>query len=74
MTIDAHAYAITIRRGVFEGETLFEGRVRELPDVRAYGDTQDEAYELAVDAIETLADAFADQGRPFPPPLDVPED
>jgi len=66
MTIDPHAYNISIRRGDFEGDMLFEARVKELPDLHAYGDTSAEAYDLAVDAIETAAEAYADQGRVFP--------
>ena len=73
MTIDPHAYNISIRRGDFEGDTLFEARVKELPDLHAYGDTYAEAYDLAVDAIETAAAAYADQGRRFPKAL-VPVD
>lgn len=66
MTIDPHTYNISIRRGNFEGDVLFEARVKELPDLHAYGDTYAEAYDLAVDAIETAAEAYADQGRVFP--------
>jgi predicted HicB family RNase H-like nuclease len=65
--IDPHAYNISVRRGMFDGEDLFEARVKELPDVTEYGETYQEAYELAVDTIETAAAAFAEQGRPFPP-------
>jgi predicted HicB family RNase H-like nuclease len=67
MTIDPHAYNISVRRDTFDGEVLFEARVKELPDVAEYGETWQEAYELAVDTIETAALAFAEQGRPFPP-------
>lgn len=74
MTIDAQAYGVTIRRDIFEGETLFEARVREFPDLVTYGDSQDEAYELMVDAIETTAEAFAEMGRAVPPVQNIPED
>ncbi len=73
MSVDPHAYNITIRRAVFEGETLFEARVKELPDLAEYGESFAEAYELAVDAIETAAKAFAEKGRDFPPAM-VPAD
>lgn len=73
MSIDPHAYNIGIRRGTFEGEVLFEARVKELPDLAEYGETYAEAYDLAVDAIETAAAAYADQGRAFPKAL-VPAD
>ncbi|XSG84783.1 MAG: toxin-antitoxin system HicB family antitoxin [Methylohalobius sp. ZOD2] len=73
MNIDPHAYNITIRRANFEGEVLFEARVKELPDLAEYGESFDEAYDLAVDAIETAAEAFAEKGRAFPPAT-VPAD
>ncbi|MBK1630906.1 toxin-antitoxin system HicB family antitoxin [Thiohalocapsa halophila] len=73
MKIDPHAYNISVRRGVFDGEALFEARVKELPDVAEYAETYQEAYELAVDTIETAAAAFAEQGRPLPP-AQVPAD
>ena len=66
MNIDPHAYNITIRRADFEGETLFEARVKELPDLAEYGESVAEVYDLAADAIETAAEAFADKGRTFP--------
>jgi predicted HicB family RNase H-like nuclease len=67
MTIDPHAYNITIRRATLEGEVLFEARVRELPDLVEYGESFEEAYALAVDAIATAAAVFAEKGREFPP-------
>lgn len=67
MTINPHAYNISVRRDTFDGEALFEARVKELPDVAKYGETYQEAYELAVDTIETAAIAFAEQGRTLPP-------
>ena len=70
---DASAYNITVRKGSFDGEVCFEARVRELPDLREYGDTHGEAYELALDAIETTAKIFAEKGRKMPAP-EVPED
>lgn len=66
MKIDPHAYNISIRKGSFEGDVLFEARVKELPDVAEYGETYAEAYDLAVDTIETAAEAYAEQGRAFP--------
>lgn len=69
MNIDPRAYNISIRLGTFEGEAQFEARVKELPDLAEYGDTYAEAYDLAVDAIETAAAAYAEQGRAFPEAL-----
>ncbi|MEW8426132.1 MAG: toxin-antitoxin system HicB family antitoxin [Candidatus Thiodiazotropha sp.] len=66
MIIDPHAYNITIRRADFEGEVLFEARVKELPDLAEYGESYEDAYDLAIDAIETAAEAFTEKGRAFP--------
>lgn len=66
MSIDPTAYNVIIRKANFEGEVLFEARVKELPDLAEYGESFDEAYDLAIDAIETAAEAFADKGRAFP--------
>lgn len=66
MSIDPHAYNISIRRDNFDGEMLFEARVKELPDLAEYGESYEEAYGLAVDSIETAAAAFAERGRAFP--------
>lgn len=66
MSIDPHAYNISIRRDSFDGETLFEARVKELPDLLEYGESYQETYDLVVDSIETAAAAFAEKGRAFP--------
>ena len=66
MSINAHTYNISIRQDTFEGEVLFEARVKELPDLAEYGESYEEAYDLAVDAIETAHKAFAQKGRVFP--------
>ena len=71
--IDPHEYNITVRKIVHERETLFEARVKELPDVCEYSETMAEAYDLAIDTIETAAEMYAEAGRSFPPPS-VPQD
>lgn len=70
---DANRYTITVRKGDFDDEICFEATVRELPDVAEYADTYEQAYELAVDTIETTHEALADQGRRMPAPY-VPAD
>ena len=72
--MDPHAYNITVRRREFEGELYFEARVKELPDLAEYGDTFEEAYALAIDAIETTAKVFAEKGKPMPVPREVADD
>lgn len=66
--IDAHAYNIMVRKGNFGGEVCYEARVRELPDIAEYGDTFQQAYELAVDAIETTAEIMTEKRRKMPQP------
>jgi predicted HicB family RNase H-like nuclease len=66
MNIDPNAYNISIRCDNFDGERLFEARVKELPDLVEYSESYEDAYELAVDAIETAAKIFAEKGRAFP--------
>lgn len=68
MNIDPHAYNISIRRDAFDGEVLFEARIKELPDLIEFGETYEEAYELALDSIQTTAEIFAEKGRAFPQP------
>ena len=71
--IDPHAYNVSVRKMDYEGETLFEARVKELPDVCEYSETMAEAYDLAIDTIETAAEMYREAGRSFPPPA-VPQD
>ena len=72
-TVNPGAYNITVREITYAGETLFEARVKELPDVREYAETAPSAYDLAVDTIETAAAMFASSGKSFPAPV-VPQD
>ena len=71
--MNPHDYNITVRQVHDEDGACFEARVRELPDVAEHGETFQEAYELAIDTIETTAEALADQGRRMPEPV-VPND
>ena len=69
-----HGYNVTVRQVVFDGEVLFEARVKELPDARDYAESAAQAYDLAIDTIETSAAIFAQDGRPFPPPTSPQDD
>jgi predicted RNase H-like HicB family nuclease len=71
---DPHRYAITIRQAEFDGQTLYEAKVRELPDIAEYAETHEEAYELAIDALTGTAEALAEQGRPMPEPVQSEEE
>ncbi|QKK02911.1 MAG: toxin-antitoxin system HicB family antitoxin [Pseudomonadota bacterium] len=72
--MNAHSYNITIRQIEVDGQELFEARVRELPDVLDFGDTWEEAYELAVDTIQTTAEIMTERGRSMPEPAAVEDD
>lgn len=65
---DANSYRITVQRRETEDGILFEGTVHEFPDVATYGDSHSDAYELVVDAIESLHKLASMQGRSFPLP------
>lgn len=64
--MNPHAYSITVKEIVFDGDQHFESRVKELPDVREYAATAGEAYDLAVDTIETAAEMFAEERMVLP--------
>ena len=67
--IDASLYNITVRKGNFDDEVFFEAKVRELPDIAEYADTNEEAYSLVIDSIETTARALKEEGKTMPSPL-----
>lgn len=67
--INSSKYTIEIRLGEFEEETCYEAKVKELPSLAEYADSYEEAYALALDSIETLAEMYADTGRAFPASL-----
>ena len=73
MTI-AYNYNVVVRRIASEHGTQFEARVREFPDLTEYADTPQEAYELAIDAINTVVEVFEKKGRTLPEVADVPVD
>ncbi|WP_027671264.1 toxin-antitoxin system HicB family antitoxin [Rheinheimera baltica] len=72
--MDAQNYSITVRKGVFEGEECFEAKVREFPHLTEYADSSDEAYALAVDAIETTITIFKEKNKSLPVPMEVADD
>lgn len=66
--VKASHYRIIVQCRETEDGLLYEGTVHELPDVAVYGDSFDEAYELAIDTIEGLYELAEEQGRLFPQP------
>ena len=71
--VNPNAFNITVRQTLFECETLFEARVKELPDVCEYAESASKAYDLAIDTIEKAAVMFAEHGKSFPSPA-TPQD
>jgi predicted RNase H-like HicB family nuclease len=65
---DPHAYTITVKRLRVDDEDLFRATIAEFPDLESYAPAFQEAYELAIDAIETLHLAYEEEGRGIPPP------
>lgn len=66
--MNAHDYNITTRRVIVDGQTLFEARIQEFPDVTEFAESPAEAYELAIDTIDTLAEIYAEHARKLPAP------
>lgn len=64
--MNAHDYNISTRRVTVDDQTLFEARIQEFPDVIEFAETPAEAYELAIDTIETLAEIHAEHGNKLP--------
>lgn len=64
--INSSKYTIEIRLGELEQETGYEAKVKEFPSLAEYAESYEEAYALAVDSIETLAEMYANQGKIFP--------
>jgi predicted HicB family RNase H-like nuclease len=65
---DPYEYSVIVRRAVVDGDTVFESTVAELPDVRGYGSSFDEAYHEAIDAIEGLHELAVRDEVQFPKP------
>lgn len=73
-TIDARKYNISVCFGEFEGEECYQATIKELPNIAEYADTHSDAYDLAIDTIETLAQLYAEQGKAFPAPVNTTHD
>ncbi len=69
---NAYNYNVVVRRIVSDGEAMFEARVTEFSDLTEYAETPEEAYALAIDAIETVAAIYAEKGRHMPEAAHVP--
>jgi len=70
--IDAKSYSISVQFGNFDGETCYEARVKEFPEIAEYSDSFEEAYLLAVDSIEIISEHNRERHIPVPAPINVP--
>ena len=66
--VDPYSYCISVRRVQVGEERLFKGTVAELPHVTTFEKSAEEAYSLAIEAIESLYESAIEDGRPFPVP------
>jgi predicted HicB family RNase H-like nuclease len=71
---DAERYAITLRKVRIDDEEMWRATVKELPDLAEFAETREEAMDLALDAIESLKASAAEEGQPFPEPLEDEEE
>jgi predicted HicB family RNase H-like nuclease len=67
--MNAERYAVIVRKVLIEDEELWRATVQELPDVAEFAETREQAIDLALDAIESLERAAAEEGRDFPEPI-----
>ena len=65
---DAGSYSVAIRKTIEDGETYYEARVAELPDLLVYSATAASAHEEMLDVIRVARQAAFEEGRAFPPP------
>lgn len=70
---DPEFYSISIRKELYEGELFYIARIQELPDVLEFGNSYEEARELALDTLVTSRELFLEQGIKFPEPIQPPE-
>lgn len=66
---DSRHYTITMREIEHEGNSLFEGTVKALPDIAEYAGSREEAYALALDAITATVEMFKERDRLMPVPF-----
>ncbi len=71
---DAERYAIILRKVRVDDQDLWRATVRELPDVAEFAETREEVLDLALDTIESLQASAAEDGRPFPEPIEDEEE
>ncbi|MBJ8796740.1 type II toxin-antitoxin system HicB family antitoxin [Citrobacter freundii] len=65
---NAEEYTISVRKERMDEDVYWVARVEELPDILEFGETRDEAYELAIDTINTGQEMCFAEGTHFPSP------
>lgn len=65
---NAEEYTISVRKERMDEEIYWVARVEELPDIMEFGETRDEAYDLAIDTINTGQEMCLSEGIHFPAP------
>lgn len=65
---NAEEYTISVRKERMDDDIYWVARVEELPDVLEFGETRDEAYDLAIDTINVGQEMCLSEGTTFPSP------
>ncbi|HDR2410905.1 toxin-antitoxin system HicB family antitoxin [Enterobacter cloacae] len=65
---NAEEYTISVRKERMDGDVYWVARVEELPDIMEFGDTREDAYNLAIDTLTVGQEMCLAEGTPFPSP------
>lgn len=65
---NAENYHIIVRRITVDEVPLYEARVKEFPDIHDFGETFQEAYDLAIETINAIAELYLETNRDMPKP------
>lgn len=66
--IDASRYTIQIKLVEIEGNNFYQAKIKEFPYLDEYADCAEDAYKLALDAIETSIKALTIENKKIPFP------
>lgn len=65
---NAEEYTISVRKERMDGDVYWVARVEELPDIMEFGDTREDAYNLAIDTLTVGQEMCLAEGTTFPSP------
>ena len=68
--MNPHRYNIVVSLKDIDGQSLYEGRVLEFPDVRVYEPGHKEAYDQVASVIEDLIELANELGHKIPERID----